>query len=266
MPSGWHHEVLNEAPTLSINHNWLNAHNAHWSWALLAAEHGQATRLLEDCRCALLLTRLAASVNMRLCSAAHGWRLHWCGWTLPLADDTLSRRRCCPTNAQYRSTATASEFEGLVQRMLAANSGFGFAQFADLLGTIIGRRADTARQLLAALHGASPTQQQQQQQAVDAVRDVALLACALDLSRAAAVLQQVVATASDAAASNAAWRRRHAAAADDAVAAVAAESDVADELPGWVDGASAQVQTARALADQLIACSDAVPGCSGSQV
>ena len=27
VPSGWWHQVLNEAPTLSINHNWLNAAN-----------------------------------------------------------------------------------------------------------------------------------------------------------------------------------------------------------------------------------------------
>lgn len=51
VPSGWHHTVVNEADTLSINHNWLNAHNVHRSWALLAAEHAAATAALEDCRC-----------------------------------------------------------------------------------------------------------------------------------------------------------------------------------------------------------------------
>ena len=30
VPSGWFHEVENTADTISINHNWLNACNAHW--------------------------------------------------------------------------------------------------------------------------------------------------------------------------------------------------------------------------------------------
>jgi ribosomal protein L16 Arg81 hydroxylase len=50
VPSGWHHMVSNELPTLSINHNWLNGHNVHWAWALLRKEHQQATQQLEDCR------------------------------------------------------------------------------------------------------------------------------------------------------------------------------------------------------------------------
>lgn len=50
VPSGWHHMVTNEADTLSINHNWINAHNVHCSWALLRKEHQQATQQLEDCR------------------------------------------------------------------------------------------------------------------------------------------------------------------------------------------------------------------------
>jgi hypothetical protein len=28
----------------------LNAHNAHWAWALLEREHAAATAALEDCR------------------------------------------------------------------------------------------------------------------------------------------------------------------------------------------------------------------------
>jgi oxalate decarboxylase/phosphoglucose isomerase-like protein (cupin superfamily) len=50
VPSGWHHMVTNEAPTLSINHNWLNAHNVHWAWELLRSRHQKATQHLEDCR------------------------------------------------------------------------------------------------------------------------------------------------------------------------------------------------------------------------
>ena len=38
VPSGWHHSVENLAPTLSINHNWLNGTNVHWSWAKLKTE------------------------------------------------------------------------------------------------------------------------------------------------------------------------------------------------------------------------------------
>ena len=38
VPSGWHHTVENLAPTLSINHNWLNGTNVHWSWEKLRSE------------------------------------------------------------------------------------------------------------------------------------------------------------------------------------------------------------------------------------
>ena len=31
VPSGWYHEVENLEDTISINHNWLNAHNVHWA-------------------------------------------------------------------------------------------------------------------------------------------------------------------------------------------------------------------------------------------
>ena len=51
VPSGWHHSVCNEADTLSINHNWFNAHNAHWAVALLRSERQEAIAAIEDCRC-----------------------------------------------------------------------------------------------------------------------------------------------------------------------------------------------------------------------
>jgi hypothetical protein len=38
VPSGWHHTVENLAPTLSINHNWLNGANIRWSWEKLRTE------------------------------------------------------------------------------------------------------------------------------------------------------------------------------------------------------------------------------------
>lgn len=50
MPSGWHHSVRNEADTLSINHNWFNAHNVHWAVALLRSERQEAIAAIEDCR------------------------------------------------------------------------------------------------------------------------------------------------------------------------------------------------------------------------
>ena len=34
----------------SINHNWLNGHNACWTWTLLRRERQQAAAAIEDCR------------------------------------------------------------------------------------------------------------------------------------------------------------------------------------------------------------------------
>jgi hypothetical protein len=47
----------------------------------------------------------------------------------------------------HRETASAEEFEELVQRLLAANSGFSWQDFADFLSSIISRRRITAQQL-----------------------------------------------------------------------------------------------------------------------
>ncbi|KAK9803323.1 hypothetical protein WJX73_002391 [Symbiochloris irregularis] len=52
VPSGWHHCVENLEDTLSINHNWLNAHNVHWALALLQGERTDAVAAIEDCRSA----------------------------------------------------------------------------------------------------------------------------------------------------------------------------------------------------------------------
>jgi hypothetical protein len=38
VPSEWHHCVENLAPTLSINHNWLNGANIKWGWNKLRRE------------------------------------------------------------------------------------------------------------------------------------------------------------------------------------------------------------------------------------
>lgn len=52
VPSGWAHAVLNTGPgpTLSLNHNWINGYNVHWSIALLVREYEVAAHLLEDLR------------------------------------------------------------------------------------------------------------------------------------------------------------------------------------------------------------------------
>lgn len=35
VPSGWHHQVVNELDTISINHNWINACNIEAVWEAL---------------------------------------------------------------------------------------------------------------------------------------------------------------------------------------------------------------------------------------
>lgn len=50
VPSGWHHCVENLAPTLSVNHNWINGHNLHWAWGLLRRQHVDAAEAIQDCR------------------------------------------------------------------------------------------------------------------------------------------------------------------------------------------------------------------------
>jgi hypothetical protein len=42
--------VENLDDCVSINHNWLNGHNVHWTWALLQLERRQAEEGIEDCR------------------------------------------------------------------------------------------------------------------------------------------------------------------------------------------------------------------------
>ena len=67
MPSGWHHTVRNLEDTLSINHNWLNAFNLHWGWALLQRERAEATAAIEDCRYLCYHAALAAKNPYGLC-------------------------------------------------------------------------------------------------------------------------------------------------------------------------------------------------------
>jgi hypothetical protein len=77
---------VNELDTLSINHNWLNAHNVHHSWALLQQEHRAATAQLEDCRCVLG-------------RAAHAPLNAVCG-----QDDAKHPRVCCAASTTQHNT------------------------------------------------------------------------------------------------------------------------------------------------------------------
>ncbi|KAJ8726496.1 hypothetical protein PYW07_001194 [Mythimna separata] len=50
VPSGWHHQVINEAQTISVNHNWINACNVEIVWkalekCLIIVEHQ-----IEECK------------------------------------------------------------------------------------------------------------------------------------------------------------------------------------------------------------------------
>jgi hypothetical protein len=52
VPSKWYHTVENLAPTLSINHNWLNGTNIHYCWAkvqseILALQHSERSSDVE---------------------------------------------------------------------------------------------------------------------------------------------------------------------------------------------------------------------------
>ncbi|MCL7041082.1 hypothetical protein MKW94_002666 [Papaver nudicaule] len=50
VPSGWYHQVLNMEDTISINHNWFNAHNLSWVWELLVKDYNEAKEYIEDIR------------------------------------------------------------------------------------------------------------------------------------------------------------------------------------------------------------------------
>jgi hypothetical protein len=129
----------------------------------------------------------------------------------------------------HRDTASPAEFEDLVQRMLAANSGFDFEQFAALLATIMQRR-------LAAL------QQQQQQQERGAGAETSeqhrALHTLLDLQRATSVLEQVRDAAVAAAARNDAAAAR-------CIKQPVAGCDGSAGVPAWVHDAECMVQRTR---------------------
>lgn len=50
VPSGWYHQVHNEADTISVNHNWFNACNVAAIWRLLQEMCSKVRREIDDCR------------------------------------------------------------------------------------------------------------------------------------------------------------------------------------------------------------------------
>ncbi|WCJ36106.1 2-oxoglutarate and iron-dependent oxygenase JMJD4 [Euphorbia peplus] len=70
VPSGWFHQVHNLEDTISINHNWFNAHNLSWVWDLLSRDYNETKGYIEDIReiCddfeALCQRNLAANTGM----------------------------------------------------------------------------------------------------------------------------------------------------------------------------------------------------------
>ena len=50
VPSGWWHQVLNTADTISINHNWANFHCVPRMWKYLTSELHLVEKEISDCR------------------------------------------------------------------------------------------------------------------------------------------------------------------------------------------------------------------------
>ena len=50
VPSGWWHQVLNTADTISINHNWANFHCVPRMWCYLTSELELVEKEISDCR------------------------------------------------------------------------------------------------------------------------------------------------------------------------------------------------------------------------
>lgn len=61
--------MVNLEDTLSINHNWLNGYNIHWSWALLQQEYKDAAAAIEDCRSDLLAFFSSSTACWLACTA-----------------------------------------------------------------------------------------------------------------------------------------------------------------------------------------------------
>ena len=78
VPSGWYHQVENLTDCISVNHNWLNAHNAHWALlrlkqVLASVKSGLGEEEAEDSElCEQLLERRAGMSLGGLCDLLEG--------------------------------------------------------------------------------------------------------------------------------------------------------------------------------------------------
>ncbi|KAL6765151.1 hypothetical protein V8C86DRAFT_3128302 [Haematococcus lacustris] len=82
VPCGWHHTVVNLADTLSINHNWMNAHSLPWTVALLTSRSAQAAADIMDCKSFCSSPGEWGRLVERNLQADSGWHLgdaaHFC--------------------------------------------------------------------------------------------------------------------------------------------------------------------------------------------
>ena len=77
VPSGWYHQVENLTDCISINHNWLTPHNAHWALRRLAPvladiKHGLGEEADDASLCESLLERRVGMGLGGLCDLLEG--------------------------------------------------------------------------------------------------------------------------------------------------------------------------------------------------
>lgn len=173
----------------------------------------------------------------------------------------------------HRDTASPQEVEELVQKMLAANSGFDFAGFAAFVLCIVRRRLRTVQSLLE-----QPVLLQEQQQphlqppplpqlqmltaplselwgSVGGEAEVRLQ-LAFDLTRAANVLQLLLDAMQRAAERNAAWFVKAGGSRASVNGVATATAAGAVQLPAWVHEVAEAVGAAQAAVQQLMGSLD----------
>lgn len=89
--------VYNLTDVLSVNHNWINAFNVHWSWQLLKETYLRAKLLIEDCK-------------------FDGMDIFVDDWWM-----------------QFREMCSSEEFEELVQNMVRADCGMSLLDYLQFL-------------------------------------------------------------------------------------------------------------------------------------
>lgn len=98
VPSGWYHQVENVTECISINHNWLNAHNVSWaleriSQVLVDVQHGLGEGEADD-------AELCESIVSRRCGMG-------VGELCDLLEGVIERRRCTPSRATNKRARNA---------------------------------------------------------------------------------------------------------------------------------------------------------------